>query len=503
VGSGDDDDDSSDEDDEDDDDSLDKDDDNEPAEATDGPEGNKSDGDQGVQRSRRRGKGMTKKYADYSLLMAARRARRGGQRRALIRNECVFFSSDDLSDAKPIPKEDREEFTLGVALVHYSMNAGMKKFKEKGKAGVTKELTQMHDMNVFRPIEVDSLTYNEKKKALLLLMFLKEKGDSSVKACMCADGRKQKDGTWSKQETTSPTVATELVFITAVIDVHEVRDVACFDIRGAFLHADSNEDITMALKGRLAELMVQVAPNLYRKYITVDRKGTAILYVKMQKALYGLLRSALLFYNKLVADLESDGLMLNPYDSCVANKVVDGKQMTVCWHVDDLKVSHCDPAQVTIFGEWLSKKYGVAVATHRRKVHDYLGMIFDFLVKGKVMVTMMEYNKNINKDFPEKITGIKTTPAEDHLFTVRDPSLAKALPEEQAMAFHRATAQLLFLSARVQRDIQPATAFLTTRVRPLDKDDWGKVKRVLGYLKGTMHMPLILSADSLTLSDGG
>jgi hypothetical protein len=133
--------------------------------------------------------------------------------------------------------------------------------------------------------------------------------------------------------------------------------------------------------------MVQVAPNLYRKYITVDRKGMTILYVKMQKALYGLLRSALLFYNKLMADLEGDGFMLNPYDLCVANKVVDGKQMTVCWHVDNLKVSHCDPAQVTFFGEWLSEKYGVAVATHLGKVHDYLGMIFDFSPKGKVMVT--------------------------------------------------------------------------------------------------------------------
>jgi hypothetical protein len=133
--------------------------------------------------------------------------------------------------------------------------------------------------------------------------------------------------------------------------------------------------------------MVQVAPNLYRKYITVDRKGMTILYVKMQKALYGLLRSALLFYNKLMADLEGNGFMLNPYDLCVANKVVDGKQMTVCWHVDNLKVSHCDPAQVTFFGEWLSEKYGVAVATHLGKVHDYLGMIFDFSPKGKVMVT--------------------------------------------------------------------------------------------------------------------
>jgi hypothetical protein len=77
-------------------------------------------------------------------------------------------------------------------------------------------------------------------------------------------------------------------------------------------------------------------------------------------------RSALLFYNKLVTYLDSDGFVLNPYDLCMANKVVDRKQMMVCWHVDDLKVLHCDLAQVIIFGEWLSKKYGVAVATHRR-----------------------------------------------------------------------------------------------------------------------------------------
>jgi hypothetical protein len=110
-------------------DSLDKDDNNEPATEIDAQEGNESDGDQGVQRLRRRGKGTSTKYADYSLLMASRQARRGGQRRALICNGCVFFSSDDLSDTKPIPVEDREKFALGVALVHYSMNAGIKKYK--------------------------------------------------------------------------------------------------------------------------------------------------------------------------------------------------------------------------------------------------------------------------------------------------------------------------------------------------------------------------------------
>ena len=63
-------------------------------------------------------------------------------------------------------------------------------------------------------------------------MFLKEKRDSLVKVHMCADGQKQKDGTWSKQETTSLTVAMESVFITAIIDAHEGHNVACFDIPG-------------------------------------------------------------------------------------------------------------------------------------------------------------------------------------------------------------------------------------------------------------------------------
>ncbi len=77
----------------------------------------------------------------------------------------------------------------------------------------------------------------------------------------------------------------------------------------------------------------------------------AILYVMMQKALYGFLRSALLYYRKLVADLEGDEFKLNPYDPCIANKGINGKQMTVCWYVDNLKVSHLHSNQVIIFGD--------------------------------------------------------------------------------------------------------------------------------------------------------
>jgi hypothetical protein len=124
----------------------------------------------------------------------------------------------------------------------------------------------------------------------------------------------------------------------------------------------------------------------------------------MQKAMCGLLRSALLFYKTFVADMEGAGFKLNPYNTCVAIKTVNGTHMTVCsWRVDDLKVSHIDPNQVTKFGAWLSKVYGVAVAEHRGKVHDYLGMMFNFLEKGKVSINMIKYIKNIIADFLEEI----------------------------------------------------------------------------------------------------
>jgi hypothetical protein len=43
----------------------------------------------------------------------------------------MFFLAEDLSDVKPIPEDDRLEWALGGALVHYSMKAGIKKFQDR------------------------------------------------------------------------------------------------------------------------------------------------------------------------------------------------------------------------------------------------------------------------------------------------------------------------------------------------------------------------------------
>ena len=59
-----------------------------------------------------------------------------------------------------------------------------------------------------------------------------------------------------------------------------------------------------------------------------DYKAT--LCVQLQKSLYGCFKSALIFFEKLVRHLEEYGFKTNPYNPCVSNKMVDGKQLTVC-----------------------------------------------------------------------------------------------------------------------------------------------------------------------------
>ena len=169
------------------------------------------------------------------------------------------------------------------------------------------------------------------------------------------------------------------------------------------MNTDNNQKTIMLLKGKLAELMVQVDPKLYRKYITTSKKGEAMLYVRLSKALYGLLQSALLFYKKLRSELENYGFEVKPYDPCVANKIVNGTQMTVTWHVDDLKVSHKDDDEITKFLLFWGKLYDDCITVNRGVVHDYLGMDLDFSTPGKLRVSMIKYLAKIFKAFPEKI----------------------------------------------------------------------------------------------------
>ena len=200
---------------------------------------------------------------------------------------------------------DAHAHIMYMAMTQYSLKKGLKKFGKRAEDAITKEFLQLHLMGTFQPIYASDLSDEEKAAALESLMFLKEKRDGKIKGRTCADGRKQRE-TSEKQDVTSPTVALESVMLTSTVDAYEERDVAVADIPGAFLTADMDELVRMCLRGRLAELMVKAAPEIYSKYVTIEN-GVTVLYVTLQKALYGTLKAALLFYTRLVKDLKDSG----------------------------------------------------------------------------------------------------------------------------------------------------------------------------------------------------
>ena len=130
---------------------------------------------------------------------------------------------------------------------------------KQGENAITKELTQLHDRKVLKPVV--NLNCKERKDALKSLMFLREKRNGVIKGRGCADGRKQREYT-TKEEASSPTVAIESVMLSCTIDAKEGRDVGIVDIPNAFMQVDMDDTVQMKLEGKMAELLVKIDPKL-------------------------------------------------------------------------------------------------------------------------------------------------------------------------------------------------------------------------------------------------
>ncbi len=116
---------------------------------------------------------------------------------------------------------------------------------------------------MFEPQHAQDLSDDDKKKALSLLIFLRQKKKGAVKARSCANGNPQREHI-TKEEAAAPTVALDSVFLTSTIDAKENREVATIDIPDAFLHADNKDYVITKMVGMLAELMVKTNPKMYR-----------------------------------------------------------------------------------------------------------------------------------------------------------------------------------------------------------------------------------------------
>ena len=102
----------------------------------------------------------------------------------------TFLAHKSSKNIKKQSATNREEIILGIALAQYILKAGLRVLGERGENVVVKELSKIHDMYTFTPVDAANMTCEERRAAVSSLMFLKENFNGGVKRRSCANGAK-------------------------------------------------------------------------------------------------------------------------------------------------------------------------------------------------------------------------------------------------------------------------------------------------------------------------
>ena len=178
-----------------------------------------------------------------------------------------------------------DHYTTPVVLTNLIPKA-MKLYGTETLPNAMKEVSQLHEKHVWTSIKHDSIV--NKAKIIRSLIFLKPRRDGSLKARMVADGRMQDRD--NEQDVSSPTVSTESLFLLA----DESRRVITVDIEGAFLHSVMTNVIYMEISGQCVDVLIYMYGDIYVKDFYNNK-----IYVMLDRALYGTIEAAKVWYDTL------------------------------------------------------------------------------------------------------------------------------------------------------------------------------------------------------------
>jgi len=146
-----------------------------------------------------------------------------------------------------------------------------------------------------------------------------------------------------------------------LIDTFEMQDVATADVVGTYLNAEMLDFVLLCLNRNTVDIMCCM--NLCYSAFVVMEDGKKVLYLRLLKALYGCVQSVLLWYELFSTTLQGMGFVLNPYDPCIANKIINGKQCTIVWYVNDNKILHINAQVATQIIELIEQHFGKMMVT--------------------------------------------------------------------------------------------------------------------------------------------
>ena len=332
------------------------------------------------------------------------------------------------------------------------MNMSLKRsLNERGKAALTAGKGEMELLfktkQALVPQKWEDMTKQQKKNIVRSHLLFKDKFDAmgefdKLKARLVGDGRTQDRTIY--QDTYSPTAAVRSLMTILKIAAIEERKMMKIDVTGAYLCApiDDTKEVFMDINKDVAQLVAHWFPE-YKPFIRADGK----LIVKVERALYGLIQSALLWYRVLTGFLKENGFIANPIDLCVMNTTRNGKQITVVIYVDDLLVFAEEQDSLLWFYELLDNRFD-NVSHEIKDEISYLGMVITRTPGVGFKVSMEAYTKDILQFYGKANLRSYLVPAAADLF---DQDEKKQKPTEEAKKFHSTVAKILYMAKRTRK----------------------------------------------------
>ena len=205
------------------------------------------------------------------------------------------------------------QIDASLATPQYGFSKGLKIFGNAGYQATVSELKDnLTNRGVVQMEEATAINHDMFNKSLKYLIYLKQKRCGKIKARGCADGRPQREYI-TKEESSSPTVATNALLAMCLICAIEEHEIAVCDIPGAYLTAywSDDQDCWIRFDGVIADMLLEINPQ-YRSCVKIFQNGNRVMYGKLKKVIYGTLLGGLLFYNKLRKILEEMEFKVNP-----------------------------------------------------------------------------------------------------------------------------------------------------------------------------------------------
>jgi hypothetical protein len=407
------------------------------------------------------------------------------------------------------PQRDRrppERLNLH-SMFHMTAKRALREDPATARPAIEAELKTLIDKGVFRPVKVSSLSPTQRAGIIRSQLNVTQKYlpttdgtgrvKDRVKARLVGGGDCQDRSQYTAAETSSPTVSTTSIFLLAQIAAAEGRDVTTIDIGSAYLNAlmpktDPSKLVFMRISKEVSQIMANL-DNTFNSFLNTD--GT--LVVELDRALYGCIESALLWFRELSGFLTKIGFVANPYDICVMNRTTKAGKATIGIYVDDILLTCSHPSLADTIIQDLEKEYK-QLKVNRGLMHNYLGMVLDFSHKVVVKVSQSGMIEEIASapGVTTLITAVgpvedrPKTPCTECLFKCSDNS--PPLDQSLAKIVHSLTARILFVANRARPDLLTFISFMTKRVLNPTIEDGRKLLRALRYLATTSQLQLTL-----------